>query len=616
MNEQQQQQPGEDGRLHYGDDGFIGVNQRLDPALVPAGYCSDARNFQFEDGVAKPRKGFVPQAWTNRLGATWPWVWPVFWDTVVPFGSIQGAATFSDPNGDEWTIIAADGRVYRTRQGTNAREIPLPSGVYLTAGVEFVQCFDVLVMFRGANAAALVMRDFSSGFVDVTMEANTISGPGTQNPTDGTQPIPNGVNGIMFSNRLLVVHGRDLVAVSDVLNYTRYAPQLADFRITQGTADRLKVLYKFNDATILCFKDHSIVYVTNVEGDLSNITQVPLTTEYGCIAPKSVVGVGEDVWFLSEKGIASIKQTDNNKVQSTAGQVSDPVLPTMRRINWLYAEGAVAAVHEGKVYFALPLDSASKTLPNGTVITGVNNAILVYDLVNQAWAGVWDGSGVTVKHFLKFQCNGKRVLGFVSSDGYLVAMNQTLDDVVQGEITVIEALLTSRGYGRSEGGQLHYRDVELDVSTHAPHYQVELVTDGVSETADVADVTRSKTRYYMPSTRQAWDASNVDFDFLEPHREDYAVDLMANIITADNHRITADNHVVTADGAGWYADAPGMQIGYGIILEQHQRAKTRYRVNQQARYMQVRVDQNSGRVQVHGIKVAATIGRRTRGVLS
>ena len=616
MNEQQQQQPGEDGRLHYGDDGFIGVNQRLDPALVPGGYCSDARNFQFEDGVAKPRKGFVPMAWTNRLGATWPWVWPVFWDTVVPVGTLYRAATFSDPNGEEWTIIAADGRVYRTRQGTNAREIPLPSGVYVTGEVEFVQCFDVLVMFRGANATALVMKDFSTGFLDVTMEDNTISGPGTQNPSDGTEPIPNGVSGIMFANRLLVVHGRDLVAVSDVLNYTRYAPQLADFRITQGSSDRLKALYKFNDSTILCFKEHSIVYVGNVAGDLSSITQSPLTSEYGCAAAGSIVGVGDDVWFLSGKGIATVKQTDNNKLQSTAGQVSDPILPTMRRINWQYASGAVAATHEGKVYFALPLDSATKTLPNGTVITGVNNAMVVYDLVNQAWAGIWDGSGVTIRNFVKFTYNGKRILGYASADGYLVAMNQTLDDVVQGEITVIEGLLTSRGYGRSEAGQLHYRDVELDVSTHAPHYQVEVVADGVSEEAQVADVTRNKTKYYRPATRQDWDASNVDFDFLEPGREDYAVDLTANTITADNNVIRADNTTVKADGSGWYAEAPGMEIGYGIILEQHQRVKTKYRVNQQARYIQVRVDQNSGRVQVHGLKVAATIGRRTRGVLS
>ena len=48
------------------DDGFIGVVSRIDPALIPASYVSNAVNRRFEDQVIKNRWGIVQPKWGGR----------------------------------------------------------------------------------------------------------------------------------------------------------------------------------------------------------------------------------------------------------------------------------------------------------------------------------------------------------------------------------------------------------------------------------------------------------------------------------------------------------------------------------------------------------------------
>ena len=48
------------------DDGFVGVVSRIDPALIPASYVSNAVNRRFEDQVIKNRWGIVQPKWGGR----------------------------------------------------------------------------------------------------------------------------------------------------------------------------------------------------------------------------------------------------------------------------------------------------------------------------------------------------------------------------------------------------------------------------------------------------------------------------------------------------------------------------------------------------------------------
>ena len=43
--------------LEDGDSTFVGVNNKLDPSLLPPGFVSDGQNVRFSSGVIEPRKG-------------------------------------------------------------------------------------------------------------------------------------------------------------------------------------------------------------------------------------------------------------------------------------------------------------------------------------------------------------------------------------------------------------------------------------------------------------------------------------------------------------------------------------------------------------------------------
>ena len=98
--------------------------------------------------------------------------------------SVQGATLFSDPNGDEWMIVAAEGRTFATRATSPAQEISL-NGNTLTGDCSFTQAFDTLILWRGTASEPLVLTDFAAGWQTVTQ---TASDP---DAGSGTQPIPN-----------------------------------------------------------------------------------------------------------------------------------------------------------------------------------------------------------------------------------------------------------------------------------------------------------------------------------------------------------------------------------------------------------------------------------------
>lgn len=346
-----------------GDAGFVGVDERLDPALLAPGFVARAKNCRFRNGQVETRGGDTIWPWMRGTGMT-------------KFGTVFCAATFSDPiDGDEWVVVAADSGVWATRPNNVAKAVSLPGGVTLTAAtaVQLVQCFNVLILLRGPDAAPLVCANgLDAGFTAITQ-----TDTGT-----GTEAIPNAAFGLFFANRLLLVHERDQVAASDVLDYTRYAPTLANFRINQGDNDALVAIAAFNESTLIMLKDQSVWRVDNVYGDLSQIALRKVTSQYGCIAPHSVVQFGTDLAWFSERGVETLKLTELNQVQGRAQALSDKLTATLARVNWKYASGIRGAFWDGRLYFAVPLDDANVVDTTTNLLAGLS-----YN------AGLFEGSG-------------------------------------------------------------------------------------------------------------------------------------------------------------------------------------------------------------------------------
>lgn len=649
--------------IEDGDAEFLRIDMR-DPATIGRGCLSDGRNIRLLDRSVDTRGGIQKLPWTNRIGGPDT-------DQVLPFGTIYGVGEFSDPNGEEWTLVAADGKVYKLRESNMASEVNLPLGLTITSEVNFTQTFSGVAMFRGESLPQLQLSDLDTGFeAIVSLEPNTISGGGTENPTDGTEPMPPAVNGEWIGNRLFVPHSRDLLDISDFLNPTRFQPVRSQGRINQGSSDSLVRFFKFSETAGLAFKSGSIYQLLNIKADLTDMILDDVTREYGLCAAKAVVNVGANVWFLVQgRGVCSIEQSAQGKLRGVDIPISAPIQKVISRINWNYAGAAVAATYENRVYFAVPLDDATvlkgelvpagnysgapttisgfitgKTyryvkganetnLVNGVdtltdsadfvaagptvtlagtnglartasimqAFIGVNNAVLVYNLVNDGWESIDQGTAIMVQNFVKIPYDGQRRLFFFSNDGYINLYEEGAHDEVQLTsgvvIEEIQYYALSRGYtcwkedGSRDQSSKRFHTPQLAISTWAPQYTLVAITDGVGErTVLTQDETKSRVKYYKPWDRPDYDATNVNGDHGEPYREDYSVELPG--------------------------DSDGINMDAGVDLDLFQDSREGMKEAKICgRYMQVEVANSQGRIKVRSIEIFAQAGQRRAGVL-
>lgn len=498
-----------------GDGAFRGVNALDDPGILGDGEVAYAENTRFDDGRAGTRGGVRIMTWAaNRLGGDEDW-------RVRPFGGVLTGGTFSDPiSGFEWTCIVTDAGVYRTRSGNQSIQIPLAAGLTTAGATELIQTYNGLILLRGRDASALYMESVTEGFKALP------------EPEAGREQMPPANFGIYFSNRVFLVDGRlsarytDSIWVSDiggVSSVLQGEDIYNNFKVNQGSADRLVGICKFNETTLIAGKESGIHVISNVTGTNTEMAAGAIldtvTPQYGCKAPRSFVQVGKDVWFLGHRrGICSITQTQQGKIQGVDVPVSRAIQPIIDRINWDYAHGVQAASsNQNRVYFAVPIDGATR-----------NNAIIVYSTLNQKWAGIDTGAAMGVKRFLEFTWAGAKRLGFISHDGYVCLLEDgDLDHVgdANGVITLtpIPMTLRTRGYGGRNHGSKKFTRVMLNTRTLGPAYAVSLKTDGVNEKRTVATVTKSRTRYARPHGQAAWVTTNVNNDHGNPFREDYAI---------------------------------------------------------------------------------------------
>tara|TARA_S200002703_G_scaffold154249_2_gene156774 strand:+ start:4089 stop:6077 length:1989 start_codon:yes stop_codon:yes gene_type:complete len=645
-----------------GDTGFVGVNSRLDPSQLQQGFVASAINKRFVNGVAETRAGIKKMPWSNVqadpyddttgyttgdyvlysgkqingstvsnvtvsnntstdgsvvIGSTTgpasntsrgPYFkavqgvaaglnpldssnqvqsgWNPHTFKIFPYGTVYGAGVFRDPSGKEYLIVASSSGTYATRHGSHTLKLTCPT---ISADVTFVQCFNVVVMLRGEESRPLVMKNIEDGFVSIVQEATDTDID--ENESDGTEPIPNSDHGLFFGNRLLVPHSRDMVAVSDYLNYTRYAPIMSSFRVQQGTDGNITGIQRVNTTTLAVFKSNSIYMVSNIYGNLSDAILDEVTRDFGAISFKSTIPVGNDVWFLSSKrGVCSLSVAANGKVTAVQQPISEPIQPLVDRINWNYAHRAVAATYNNRYYLACPIDGSEKC-----------NAILVFDMLQKSWSGYDSGSAVDVKEFVQMEYEGKRRLFFLSNDGYInlydddLTMCGFVDEVgaTDGDITLeqVSDEVVTRGYTANNITQKKWRGAEVHITTNDPKFTVKTIYDGPEENGVelVTNKTFSRTKYDKPFDKPAYSQNNTNNDFFTKYREDYSVKL-------------------TGETGGADIILPTDNTDKGFDPDLHQSSTNKYKFRGSGRYIQLKVANTQGRLELNTVKVGALTG--------
>ncbi len=328
-----------------GDRGFRGVNMRMDPSQLEEGWVSEAINARFRNGIAETRLGSMVTPWLNKISG----------GNVQPWSAVYGAGVFRDPNdAREYVLLAAEGQVYACQPNNPPFLLTLPAGVSITTSCRFQQAFDVVLLLRGFDDAPLVMTGIVTGF-----QAVEPAPTGT-----GLEPIPNALRSVYAANRVFIADNNDGILASDILDYTHYS-LTNNYRINQGSDDRIVNLEMFGSGTIVALKGRSVYRVDNVYGDLAAASLSRVTSRYGCVAAESVVDCGNDILWLSQEGVASLTLTERNEIQAAQGALSgkyrmfsEDIQPLIERINWRYASAAVGAVWNDRYYLALPVDQA------------------------------------------------------------------------------------------------------------------------------------------------------------------------------------------------------------------------------------------------------------------
>ena len=466
--------------------------------------------------------------------------------------------------------MAVRDRVWRIGDGLVPEAIGLPEGETIDSECGLIQCFDRVLLFRGEGVDVLEwnpQQTVEDGLGSFAAIAQTGSGT-------GTETIPGAEDGTVLANRLWIPFDRDKIAVSDILDYTRYDSTMNQFRINAGTADALVKLVPWSDSSLIAFKESSIFMLTGLDGsDLANTAAATdLTREYGLVGRNAWAKVGADVWFLVDgAGILSIAATVNNATQARKDPISKDIEGYVRRIHWAHADKAVAGYDGARFYMAVPLDGAT-----------YNNALLVYSTISGTWQGYWEGDLLDAGWMLKSDYAGGRRMIVVNranladwhAQGAVLVLNEGFADELGGTEYEIGDRLRTRAYRVStDVSRGRYLKVALDQETWRPQFTVKVLGGGAYEDTTVASgVTKSRTNYYQFG-KVPWVETNVNDDHDEPGREDYSV-------------------VVES-----------LAPGSGVETDRHQRRLEQFRVRISGVRLQCEVSNAQGRVVQRGLRV-------------
>lgn len=192
--------------------------------------------------------------------------------------------------------------------------------------------------------------------------------------------------------RFLTIHGTRLVAsaISDVPDAIEFSDLLDgetwDFanqrlRIGAGDGDPVVAHTSWQETGIVVFKRSSTWLIdANPQTEVAAMPIKLIHSSIGCVAPKSIAQVGQDIWFLSMSGIQSVQKqlaTSNNEITVP---VSQPVQDIIRRIRWDHAHKSCAIFHNSRYMISVPVESNDP------------DTVLVFNILTGGWSVItgWD----------------------------------------------------------------------------------------------------------------------------------------------------------------------------------------------------------------------------------
>lgn len=402
-------------------------------------------------------------------------------------GPVQGL-TFYDTPTDKYLVAAAGARLWKYDGATWS---PLGDGVWRALDslrpVTFAQGINTLYFCDGAgdvfswDGAAVV--DLGSGASD--------------------KP-PLGPRFLAWHTGRLMAAGMatepDAVYFSDFLDGATWDAALQQLRVGGGEGDPISAIVPWTNFDLLALKRHSIWVVgcspagADPPGSVAGFPVKLLNPRIGCIAPRTAVQVGDDVFFLSDTGVRSVRHSVATEDRSEVGEsLSYPIRDVIDRINPAAISTCCATYWNNRYLLAVPLDDSHAP-----------NFILVFNTLTDTWSGLWRGWAPL--DFAVSAYGGELRLCIGQSNGFVlqwldwVQVDNELESTFQDAGAAISTALLTRAFTFQEpvspktGFQC-----ELEFDSSQADVAVQAVLDDASP-FDVAGFSTLSAALFLPLT--------------------------------------------------------------------------------------------------------------------
>lgn len=325
-----------------------------------------------------------------------------------------GAGVFI-PDANTRLFMAASGVeiIYTALNSTSWSRVN--TGYDLTSGkdTEFIQANNLLLILNGYNPTAAF--DFT------TWDPGAAS-----DPTVSAASPPVATTGAWLRNYFFAAGDPsypDWVYFSNNLAPRTFTADDV-FRVNTGDGQKIVKLEPFKLNELVIYKEKSI-FILDISGviPLTNWELQPVAKSIGCVAPKSVINIGNDQWFLSSEpfAIRSLVRTSLDKL--FIDMVSQPIQDIFNgtgeiAINRTQIDKACAVLYDNKYILAIP---------TGTSTT--NNYIVIFDFITKSWYSI---DGWYISSWVVYENN---LYGVDALDGRIIrCFADNYGDIASGPI--------------------------------------------------------------------------------------------------------------------------------------------------------------------------------------
>lgn len=336
-------------------------------------YSGGEASKPYADKIANNQGATIANAIINVPGQLMSRTGQALFNLDTNSSAFQGISQFIPDQNNFYLMAASAPSIIRSRS-TDAQWTVINSGHNITAGipVNFIQANSNLFIFDGTDATA---------WYDGTNYTSSTGWP-TSPPT---------AKSAAWLNNYLFMAGNptnpDWVFVSQNLQPTSF-PSNTVIKINTGDGQAITQLQPYRTGDLVIYKQRSI-FDLNISGvdatcapqPICQWSVAPIVIDVGTPAPRSVVSLGNDQWFLSSPPYAirsltrsQFDKTFINMLSQPIQDIFDGTSQTQPTLNTLQVSKAAAVYFDNKYIIAIPTGSSS-----------VNNFVCIYDFITSSW---------------------------------------------------------------------------------------------------------------------------------------------------------------------------------------------------------------------------------------